>query len=346
VIQPGVSVIVPVHNGEPWLDEVFASILAQRDRDSQPFEVVAIDDGSTDRSAEILARWAAEGHVRVLRSATRGAAAAMNLGFRDARHSVICLVDQDVVLRPGWLAALLPAVLSPRVGAAQGYFVTDPAAPIVSRVAGMDLEQRYAAIGGRTSHVCTGNSAYRAAALHEVGLFDESFGYGYDNDMSYRLAKAGYELRFCPEARSVHRWRETLGGYLTQQYGQGYGRLDLVAKHPRWFAGDAVSPSIMMLHAPLMLAALASAVASPLLWAAGLPWLPCLRLAAILVCGLAVERGIAGVRAAIRHRDTAGLLFAPIHVLRDIAWAFAIVAWGVRRLAGRERRPWHSMGQG
>jgi len=345
VIQPGVSVIVPVHNGEPWLDEAFASILAQQD--GRPFEVVAIDDGSTDRSAEILARWAADGHVRVMRSATRGAAAAMNAAIREARHPVICLVDQDVVLQPGWLAALLPAVLAPGVGAAQGYFVTDPTAPAVARVAGMDLEQRYGAIGGgRTSHACTGNSAYRAAALHAVGLFDESLGYGYDNDMSYRLAKAGYELRFCPGARSVHRWRETLRGYLTQQYGQGYGRLDLVAKHPRWFAGDAVSPSTMMVHAPLMLIALVSAAASPLLWAAGLPWRPCLWLAAILVGGLAVERGVAGVRAAIRHRDPAGLLFAPIHLLRDVAWAFAIVAWGARRLAGRERRPWHSMGQG
>ena len=343
MIQPGVSVIVPVHNGEPWLDEVFASILAQQD--GRPFEVVAVDDGSTDRSAEILARWAAEGHVRVLRAATRGAAAAMNAAIREARYPVICLVDQDVVLRPGWLAALLPAVLAPGVGAAQGYFVTDPAAPVVARVAGMDLEQRYSAIGrGRTSHACTGNSAYRAAALHDVGLFDESFGYGYDNDMSYRLAKSGYELRFCPEARSVHRWRETLRGYLAQQYGQGYGRLDLVFKHPRWFAGDAVSPSTMMVHAPLMLAALVSAAASPVLWAAGLPWRPCLWLAAILVGGLAAERLAAGVRAAIRHRDSAGLLFVPLHLLRDVAWAFAIVAWGARRLAGRERRPWHSMG--
>ena len=162
---------------------------------------------------------------------------------------------------------------SPASVAVQGYFVTDPQAPVVARVAGMDLEQRYAAIGeGPTSHVCTGNSAYRAEALHKVGLFDESFGYGYDNDMSYRLMRAGYALRFCPGAKSVHRWRETLRGYLVQQYGQGYGRLDIVWKHPGWVAGDAVSPSMMMAHAPLMAAALASGAASLLLRAAGLPW--------------------------------------------------------------------------
>lgn len=341
--EPGVTFVVPVHNGEPWLDEVLSSILAQRD--GRPFEVIAIDDASTDRSAGILARWAARGEAHVLPAATRGAAAAINVGIRAAEHPIVCLIDQDVVLRPGWLTALLGEFDTARVGAAQGYFVADPAAPVVARVAGMDLEQRYDAIGrGRTSHVCTGNSAYRAAALHVVGLFDETFGYGYDNDMSYRLADAGYVLRFCPEARSVHRWRETLCGYLRQQYGQGYGRLDLVAKHPRRFAGDAVSPAAMMVHAPLMLAALAGLAAAPLLWSAGLPWRPLPWLAAILVGVLALERGIAGARAAVRHRDAAGLLFAPIHLLRDVAWAFAILAWVGRRLAHRERRPWHSMG--
>ena len=175
----------------------------------------------------------------------------MNQGIRRASHPIICLIDQDVILQPGWLSTILEplnaGLETVPCGAVQGRYVTDPQAPVVARVAGMDLEQRYAAIGeGPTDHVCTGNSAYRAEALHKAGLFDESFGYGYDNDMSYRLMRAGYALRFCPGATSVHRWRETLRGYLAQQYGQGYGRLDIVWKHPGWVAGDAVSPSMMM----------------------------------------------------------------------------------------------------
>ena len=211
----------------------------------------------------------------------------------------------------------------------QGRFVTDPQAPVVARVAGMDLEQRYAAIGeGPTNHVCTGNSAYRAEALHKAGLFDESFGYGYDNDMSYRLMHAGYALRFCPGAKSVHRWRETLRGYLVQQYGQGYGRLDIVWKHPGWVAGDAVSPSMMMAHAPLMAAAMASGVASLLLRAAGLPWRQAAALAGVIVAGLALERLVAGVRAAIRHRDAArACCLSRCTCCATPPWALAIVAW-------------------
>ena len=88
---------------------------------------------------------------------------------------------------------------------------------------------------------------YRAAALHAVGLFDEKLGYGYDNDMSYRLAQPATGCCFCREARSRHHWRSGLLPYLVQQYGFGYGRLDLVARHRSRFRGDAVSPPGMML---------------------------------------------------------------------------------------------------
>ena len=82
------------------------------------------------------------------------------------------------------MRVLTAALDDPTVAAAQGYYATDPGAPIPARVMGLDLEQRYASIAdGDTDHVCTGNAAYRVEALHRVGLFDESLGYGYDNDM-------------------------------------------------------------------------------------------------------------------------------------------------------------------
>jgi hypothetical protein len=134
-----------------------------------------------------------------------------------------------------------------------------------------------------------------------------------------------------------------VGGYLRQQYGQGYGRLDIVWKHPEWVTGDAVSPSAMMAHAPLMTMALGAGLASLGLGIAGLPWRTAAWVAAVMAGGLALERLVAGVRAAVRHRDAAGLLFAPLHLLRDAAWALAIVVWAARRLAGRGRSPSHSM---
>ena len=83
----------------------------------------------------------------------------------------------------------------------------------------LDLEQRYDRLSDEVDHVCTGNTAYRAEALAAVGLLNEELGYGYDNDLSYRLGAAGYRLLFCRDARSRHRWREGLAGYLSSSTG-------------------------------------------------------------------------------------------------------------------------------
>jgi cellulose synthase/poly-beta-1,6-N-acetylglucosamine synthase-like glycosyltransferase len=285
--------------------------------------------------------------LRIVAGEGRGAAAASNTGVRAARFPIICQVDQDVILRPGWMRLLTAELEDPTVGAAQGYYASDPDATLCARAMGLDLEQRYQAIEGpETGHVCTGNSAYRAEALRRVGYFDETLGYGYDNDLSYRLKAAGYRLIFCRDAQSVHLWREGFGGYLVQQYGFGYGRIDLVAKHPRRITGDSVSPAGMMSHPVLMAIAilnLAIALFARVTPMAGLPWRPFVLVAATLVAGLALERLAAGVSAARRFRDPRPLIFPLLHLSRDVAWAAAIAVWLTRRVLGRGSNPAHSM---
>lgn len=339
----GVSFVIPVHDGEQYLNAVLESVLAQAD--GRPMEVIAVEDGSHDGSAGILERYSASGHIKVVPGPRRGATAALNEGIRQAQHPIICQVDQDVILQPGWLTHLTEALRDTTIGAAQGYYVTPPDGGVWSRVMGLDLENRYCAIGDRdVDHVCTGNSAYRADALREVGLFDESLGYGYDNDMSYRLATVGYRLVIRGQARSIHRWRDGWWSFLVQQYGFGYGRLDLVAKHRgSRVRGDDVSGVLMMLHAPLMGLAVAGLVTAALLGIAGLPARVPLVLAGGIVAGLALERLVAGIRAAVAFRDPAGLLFVPMHLARDLAWVAAIVVWSLRRLRGVGSRPADSM---
>lgn len=343
--RTGVSFVVPVHNGARWLEETLAAILAQGD--GRPFEVLTVDDRSTDGSSAILARHAAQGSVRIIEGPGRGAAAAINAGIREAAHPIICQVDQDVILKPGWLRRVVGALAAADVAAAQGYYVTPRDGSIWARVMGLDLEQRYSRIRAwSVDHVCTGNSAYRAEALRRVGLFDETLGYGYDNDMSYRLGAAGYRLVFCRDARSIHRWRESLGGYLAQQYGVGYGRLDLVAKHRHRLRGDDVSDLRMILHAPAMLAVVGGLVVAAALGLAGMPWRPVTLASAGLLAALGIDRLVAGVQASLRFRDPAGLGFVPAHLLRDAAWGLAVLVWTGRRIRGRASHPAHSMRPG
>jgi cellulose synthase/poly-beta-1,6-N-acetylglucosamine synthase-like glycosyltransferase len=332
----GVSFVVPVHGGEAHLARTIDSIAAQAD--GRPMEIVVVDDGGRAGSAAAIQSLALLHPMIVVEGPRRGAAAAVNAGVRRASHPIICQVDQDVVLQPGWMVTLLAALDDGDVAAAQGRYAVDARASFFSRVMALDLEQRYLAVGERSNHVCTGNTAYRASALHEVGLLDETLGYGYDNDLSYRLQAAGYRLAFCREARSLHRWRDGLAGYLVQQYGFGYGRLDVVARHPARCAGDAVSPALMMAH-PVVMAAALSLVAAGALASSATAMAAGVALLAALMC----ERAMAGVQAWKSFGDRAALAFPLVHLARDLAWLAAIAAWGSRRLAGRPFRPQHSM---
>jgi glycosyltransferase involved in cell wall biosynthesis len=333
----GVSVVIPLRNGAAFIRETLESVWAQN---YTPLEIIVVDDGSTDRSLTIVRDVAGAREITVLRSGGRGAAAAMNRAMRRARYSIVCQIDQDVVLGAGWMATLIRQFDREDVAAVQGAYVTDPKAGLFSRVMGRDLEERYAAIHGETDHVCTGNVAYRLDALRRVDFFDEEFGYGYDNDLSYRLRGAGYRLIINSEATSFHRWRDTAGGYFRQQYGFGYGRLDVVAKHPNRVGGDAVSPTFMMLHPILLLLALVTLTAG-LLGAGNARGLTILGVS--LIGSLMLERTIAGVRAAFRFRDLTPLWFPLVHLFRDFAWVCAIVVWVFRRLAGEGMKPSQSM---
>jgi len=338
----GVSFVMPVYNGRRWLREALDSIDAQRD--GRPFEIIVVDDGSRDGSRRILEDAVRAGQVTLIDGPGRGIAAAINAGVREARYPVICQVDQDVILAPGWLAHLLEALDEPSVAAAQGHYHTAPDAGFWARMMGRDLEQRYRRIrGDEVDHVCTGNTAYRASALHQVGLLDETLGYGSDNDLSYRLTTAGHRLVFCRQAVSLHRWREDVAGYVRQQYGVGYGRLDLLARHPHRVGGDDVSGALMMAHGPLTFAGIAGLIVAGAAALVGSPWRIIALTSICLLLLLLAERTVAGVAAWRRSGDRSTLAFGAAHFLRDAAWAAAIVVWTVRYLRRGASSPANSM---
>ena len=110
--RPGVSFVVPVHNGAAWIGPTLQSILAQAD--GRPTEIIVVDDGGDDRSSDLLESLATSWPLRVIKGHGAGAAAALNIGVRAARFPIICQVDQDVVLGPDWMRALVARFDRPR----------------------------------------------------------------------------------------------------------------------------------------------------------------------------------------------------------------------------------------
>src|SRR5688500_13291621 len=109
-----ISVVMPVFNGQRFLAQAMDSLLAQTFRD---FEVVAVDDGSTDKSPEILRRYAkADSRVRVIHGDHAGISAALNRGIEASTHEWIARIDADDVAAPERFARQIAAAkASPNV---------------------------------------------------------------------------------------------------------------------------------------------------------------------------------------------------------------------------------------
>ncbi len=103
--NPLVSVILPVHNGARYVAEAIQSVL---DQEYQPLECIVVDDGSTDASADIVARYP----VQYIRQVQRGPGAARNAGVQASRGALLAFLDQDDQWAPDKLSAQVDALRS------------------------------------------------------------------------------------------------------------------------------------------------------------------------------------------------------------------------------------------
>ncbi len=327
-----VSIVIPMYNAERYIEEVLAAIFAQRY--AGPVEVIVVNDGSTDRSAELIAPLAEQGKIRIIQQENQGAAAATNAGFNAASNDILSSVDSDVVLQPDFLSKVVEEFRDPLVAAVQGYYRTPRTVAFTARMMGYDVEKRYDDIPGKyVTQVCTGDTAYRRSALEQVGLFDPAFQYGYDNDMSYRLVDAGYKLVFRRDALCDHYWKADFAGYVRQQYRSAYGRMQLISKHTGKIAGDSVSGLRMILQVPLTMLFFALLVAS--LAAAALTDLGSLVLSAgfLVLVVLFLDRFLFAVAIVKKQKDATAFLLPFLHLVRNSVWCWALVRWAWEKIS-------------
>jgi glycosyltransferase involved in cell wall biosynthesis len=108
-----VSVVIPAFNGSAFIGQCLDSVFNQT---YTPFEVIVVDDGSTDRTKEALAPWIQDGKIRYLYQNNRGTAAARNLGIQHASGEFLALVDQDDLWLPDKLERQVKLFRNERVG--------------------------------------------------------------------------------------------------------------------------------------------------------------------------------------------------------------------------------------
>ena len=246
------SVIIPVHNGAGFLARALDALAAQTIAPSA-FEIILVDDGSTDDTLQVVRNWQSThpAHaLRVLSQRNRGQGAARNHGARVANAPILLFTDADCVPVAGWAAAFLDAFRRPDApDAAMGAYISHQtwAAP---RFAQLEFEERYARMArhGAIDLIATYSAAYKRDLFLAAGGFDERLAENEDVEFSYRLAEAGKRLVFVPGAQVAHEHDPTWIDYATTKMGRGYWRMIVYRHHLGKAGSDSYTPQVLKLQ--------------------------------------------------------------------------------------------------
>lgn len=308
--SPTVSVVVVNWNRRELLAGCLESLQQQSFQD---FEVIVVDNGSSDGSAD----WVAEAHpsARLIRNSdNRGFCEANNQGIQASRAPFVALLNNDAEAEPGWLQALMETIrAAPDVGMAASKIVSYEDPSVIDKVGHLiypDGQNRGRGSGVRdrgqfetVEDVAWPDGAaalYRREMLDETGLFDEDFfAYADDADLGLRGRLAGWRCLYAPAAVVRHRLGSTLGRLSKR-------RLFLIERNRIWLVAKLY---------PMRL------------WPAA-PLFTCLRLAAT---GVAALRGGGEASRARREVSAWGLL-------QCVFCANAAALWGLPRMLAKRKR--------
>lgn len=227
--RPRMSVVVCSFNGERTLRECLDGVCAL---DYPDFEVVVVNDGSTDRTAAIAASYP----VRLITTENQGLGSARNTGLNAATGEIVAYIDDDAYPDPHWLAYLArtfmdgdwaavggPNLAPPDDGLTADCIANSPGGPVHVLISDCEAE-----------HIPGCNMAFRRSALARIGGFDPQFRVaGDDVDLCWRLQAHHFTIGFSPAAVVWHHRRRSIRGYLRQQHGYGKAEALLERKWPQ-----------------------------------------------------------------------------------------------------------------
>jgi biofilm PGA synthesis N-glycosyltransferase PgaC len=232
---PPVTVIVPAYNEARVLDEAIAALLAL---DYPAYEVIIVDDGSTDDTATIARRW--EGRhgnalVRVLTKANGGKATALNAGIAHAKYAFVLCMDADSWIEPQTLHDVMPHFVDPSVGAVAGnvkivnrdHWLTRLQA--LEYIEGLNMPRRAQGFIGAVNIVPGPVGVFRIEALEEVGGYDIDT-FAEDADLTLKLITAGWKIIYEDSAVTWTQGPTNVLDLIQQRYRWTRGILQAIRK--------------------------------------------------------------------------------------------------------------------
>lgn len=229
---PMCSVVICSYNGASTVEACLRSMEKQR---YPRYEVIFVDDGSTDETPRILGKFP---WVRVIRQENMGLSYARNVGLAAAKGEVVAYTDSDCEADEDWLYYLaVSLVRSGHAGIGGPNLIPDEGSWIADCVGLSPGGPTHVMLDDRTAeHVPGCNMAFWRWAANQINGFDPQFRKaGDDVDFIWRLQHQGYSIGFAPSAQVWHYRRNTVKAYLKQQRGYGEAEALLKYKHPDHF---------------------------------------------------------------------------------------------------------------
>jgi len=230
---PRVSVVVCSYNGARTIRDTLAALARVEYPD---FEVIVVNDGSTDATAAI----AREHAVRLISTENRGLSSARNTGWRAASGEIVAYIDDDAYPDPHWLHYLAYAFMSGDWVGVGGPNIAPPGdGEIADCIANAPGGPVHVLVGDREAeHIPGCNMAFRRDALEAVGGFDARYrAAGDDVDLCWRLLARGWRIGFHAGAMDWHHRRNSIAMYWRQQQGYGKAEALLEEKWPERYNG-------------------------------------------------------------------------------------------------------------
>ncbi|QUW80680.1 glycosyltransferase [Streptomyces mirabilis] len=229
VTEP-VSVIVPAYNESAGIEAAVRSLLAS----DHPVEIIVVDDGSTDGTADLVESLRLP--VRVIRQPNAGKPAALNTGLAAATFDLVVMVDGDTVFEPDTVRTIVQPFADPRVGAVSGNAKVVNRGGMLGRwqhieyVVGFNLDRRLFDLAECMPTVPGAVGAFRRQALLDLGgVSDVTL--AEDTDLTMALCRAGWRVVYEEGAKAWTEAPASLNALWRQRYRWCYGTLQAMWKH-------------------------------------------------------------------------------------------------------------------
>jgi len=258
VIDCSLSIIVPTFNGALRIGKCLDALVRQGA--GRIVEILVVDDGSTDNVSDIVASYP---DVRLIHQTNAGPASARNHGAAEAHGEIILFTDDDCIPAPNWLEAMIEPFREAGVVGVKGIYCTRQDS-LIARFVQLEYEDRYRLMAAQDQidFIDTYSAAFRRERFLEMKGYDTSFpvACAEDIELSYRMSRRGWKMKFAPAAVVAHTHPDTLSLYLRKKYKFAFWRVLALFKNPGKTLKDSHTPQLMKLHAlfgPALLAAIA-----------------------------------------------------------------------------------------